>query len=411
MSWVERIENNISITTGDGKVYTPNYAIGSKSVDYNVAEFEFPNIGGTLVKRSEHKGTRYSLELMFQGENNIDDAYAFELSARDKRAWKISHPIYDNITVQPTSMKIDNTGLNVTKVNVDIVETITDDAPKFTQDPKDKTTQDIITQQETAALVFTEVELEPNLSASILDSITDTYSQAVESLELAQDQFDEYTEKFNATASLISSGISDAFEIISAVQDLLMFPSTFLDNVKSKLNFFKKQIETLSADLPNFNTPNEKKVYESMVGSSVMAMVNSSVNPIDETDYGNSKDVLAVIDVMLLYNNLFLTNLDTLQTPNGGDIDSYIPDFESISELTTVMNYSVSQLFTIALGAQQERIVILDADDNVITLTHKFYGLEVDDSTIDEFMRNNNIGLNEMLELKKGREIIYYISG
>ena len=44
MSWIERIKNDIIITTGDGKVYTPLYSIGGKTVEYNIAEFNFPNI-------------------------------------------------------------------------------------------------------------------------------------------------------------------------------------------------------------------------------------------------------------------------------------------------------------------------------------------------------------------------------
>ena len=44
----------------------------SKTKDYNVAEFEFPEVSGTLVSRKKPKGSRYDLEIIFQGENNLD---------------------------------------------------------------------------------------------------------------------------------------------------------------------------------------------------------------------------------------------------------------------------------------------------------------------------------------------------
>ena len=80
-----------------------------------------------------------------------------------------------------------------------------------------------------------------------------------------------------------------------------------------------------------------------------------------------------------------------------------------MSQLTGVVNYAISQLFIIALGAQQERIILLGEDSNVINLTHRFYGLDSEDLNIDKFMRNNDIGISEMLQIEKGRKIKYYV--
>lgn len=409
MSWIERIKNNISITTGDGKVYSPQYVIGTKSVDYNVASFNFPHVGGTLVKRSQHQGTKFTLSLIFGGEFNIDDAYDFEISARDPRPWKISHPIYDKMTVQPTGLTIDSTGLNVTKIDVPVLETITGDVLKFTRDPRDKTIQDVTTQQETAAAIFEDVVLDGGLLAQMLDDINVIHDQATDNLAIAQDKADEYTALLNKASSDIADGISSTFVIISSVQDLLMFPFEFFDSVKTKLAFFKKQIETLSGDLPAFSTPEESMVFESMAGTLVLGMVNTAVASQITADYENAVDVVSVIETVLNSYNAYITTLDGLQTANGGEVDSYMPDFESMNEMNSAVNYSVSNLFNIALNAAQERTIFLEDDSNVVTLTHRFYGMDADDTTIDKFMANNNIGISEMLEIKKGRKITYYI--
>lgn len=64
---------------------------------------------------------------------------------------------------------------------------------------------------------------------------------------------------------------------------------------------------------------------------------------------------------------------------------------------------------SIANGSKQERIIYLAEDTNIIVLTHKLYGLLPDDSTIDEFLRNNpDISDSELLGLEKGRRIVYY---
>ena len=97
MSWLEKVENKLTITCGDGKEYTPNYLAAQKAVEYNIAEFDFPNIEGTYISRKAPRGRKFPLELYFQGEDHLDVADAFELSARDPRPWKLSHPYYDEL--------------------------------------------------------------------------------------------------------------------------------------------------------------------------------------------------------------------------------------------------------------------------------------------------------------------------
>jgi len=77
--------------------------------------------------------------------------------------------------------------------------------------------------------------------------------------------------------------------------------------------------------------------------------------------------------------------------------------------LSILFNFVLSHLFVIAIDAQQKRVVTLTEDSNVILLAHRYYGLTVDDSTIERFMNQNNIGINEIMNIEKGREIIYYV--
>lgn len=409
MSWKERIERSISITTGDGKIYSPLYKIGSRNIDYNVAQFEFPNIGGTLVKRSEYKGTKFSLELYFEGEDNVDVSREFEISARDKRPWRLDHPIYDIVDVHPTSLAIDNSGLNVSKVVVNLVETINEEAPRITQDPRSKTLQDVNLQLDTAANSFAN-DVSPSPSDLNAISANNNNLYTIGSSVVSDDhQFNEYFNLFNEANAAIINGTSDPLKMISSLQAVITYPYQFIDSVQTRVNMLVEQFLKLGESISNIVTPNEKKIYENNAGAVLMAMVNSSITSNSESDYGNKTDVLAVVDLLIQNYNLYIENLDQLQTDNGGEIDSYIPDFETMFQMNAVINFAISQLFVIALNAQQERIFVLDCPSNVIELAHRFYGLDPEDSTIDEFMRNNNIGLNEMFQLDVGREIIYYV--
>lgn len=408
MSWTDNIEDNIKITTGDGKKYEPLYKITEKTVEYNVAEFEFPNIEGTLVKKSQPKGARHKFELTFQGPDHIQESKAFEISNKDQRAWKVFHPIWGNLTVQPTSLSFNPSGLSATKIMAEVVETITEELPRVSIDPKNKISFDYINTNTSIAEGFSDNVIPKTEDITQMTNTTDElYSLGSESV-MSGDQSNEYFQLYNKASAAIlnaASGVSIAAVLIT---DLYTYPGLFVSSVKDRLTLLQNQLTSISSDLENLLTFNSKSVYEMSGAGIISGMVNASINPAD-TDYNSTNEVLDVINQILSVYNDYMFNIDSLQTLTGGDENSYIPNYDSISNLTNLVNFATANLFNIALNAKQERFIYLEADSNVIILAHRFYGLEDDDSTIDEFINQNNIGINEMLQIKKGRKIIYYV--
>jgi len=125
-----RLSKDLSITTGDGKVFTPEWINAQKEVSWQVAQFNFPEVKGTFVDRREENGSKYTLEIFFQGSDHLAEMKDFLNSANDPRFWTIIHPIYDTLIVQPLSIKIDNKKYNVSRLIIPIVETIIDINPK-----------------------------------------------------------------------------------------------------------------------------------------------------------------------------------------------------------------------------------------------------------------------------------------
>ena len=65
-----------------------------------------------------------------------------------------------------------------------------------------------------------------------------------------------------------------------------------------------------------------------------------------------------------------------------------------------MINFTLSNLFIIALNAKQERSIVLEEDSNLINLAHRFYSLDLDDENIDELILNNDIGISEHLKVE-----------
>ena len=408
MSWIEKIKEGIKITTGDGEVYEPLYILSSKNIDYNVAEFNFPNVNGTLVKVGNKRGTRHNLKIIFQGEDHLDFSEAFEKSCEDKRPWVISHPFYGRLDVQKTSLQFNPEGLNTSVITGEFIETISDNYPKTSIDPKDFAGQQADETNEANAESFANgSDLSPT-DVNSLGNDVDSIKQSTGTPDISENTFNDYVNSFNDAKNKILESATDTLAAANAVVSYISAVARFEIPIAIRLQILLEQFQELSLNVTDLTTPNEKKQYEMIAGSVFTTMSQAAINPTDN-DYQTIDEVTAVIDQLVSVNNTYITNLNDLQTINGGDINSYVPDFTFVNSLNILINFTLSQLFVIAIGAQQQRVVILTEDSNVILLTHKYYGLTADDSTMNKFISQNNIGISEIMNIEKGRKIIYYV--
>jgi hypothetical protein len=405
MAWIDQVNDDISIQTGDGKIYNPLYVLSPMTTDYNVAEFNFPNIKGTLVDKREPMGRKFTLEMIFQGDDQLETIEEFRKSADVKKYWQIAHPVYGTIFCQPSSLEYDSTGYNTTRVKGNFIETIINDAPRTTIDPKQKVENDVDTLNQRSVPRFENTEYSPKNVSQMKQSTAKIYEKGSKSVKSGL-QANEYFNLFNKANAAITEATVQPVIAISQIKSMIMYPYQFSESVKFRVNLFKDQIISL-IDLIGGLTDKESKMnFENDTTTLMLGMVKSSVNPLDSNDYKNMNDVLLIIDSLATTYNLVVQSLDSIQSETGADENSYIPDYENLIGLDSIVNYAMSTLMQVALNADQERIFVCDSDTNVILLSHKLYGST---EKTEELINNNNIGLNELLQIKKGRVIKYYV--
>lgn len=404
MSWVTRINTDFIITTGDNAIYVPTWMSATKEFEYNLTEFNFPGTAGSFIDRREVKGARYALTIMFQGENNLDLSAEFKNSADNKKPWTIEHPMYGRIRVHPSSLKFDDTKFNITTITGVVIETNEEGVPVLEIDPIDLINENKFTSDELGAVAFS---LETPNPASMSTNNNTLYSSG-RNLQSSQIQAEAYFNFFNDAKSAISVAVSKPLAAIRAMQNVINAPALFETSVQNRISNLTNQFNLLIRSIETISSQSDKLLFEVNTGSLITSMCVACSNP-QSGNYQNTSQVLSVIDILLGNYNVFVSSLDSLQTDNGGDTDSYIPNFEFATSVSELVSVTISQLFVIAFNAQQERRLYLESDSNVILLAHRFYGLDAEDSTIQYFMDTNNIGLSEILGIKKGREIIYYV--
>lgn len=408
MSWVERVKNRIVIVTGDGQTYEPDYIDAQYVQGFNVSEFEFRNVQGTLVKREQPKGRKFQLVILFQGDDHLDVGEQFRQSAFDKRVWRITHPKYDDLIVHPQTLRFDDTDENVTRITGTILETILEVFPAVTENPVDEIQANKTDLDEQTAESY-ESELAPdpldsndaNQINDELDRVESNTQQIIDSDEQAA----ELINLINTARTSVTNGIGSATGFIRDVQTAVNYPFQVEASVQDRINVL---IETFEA-LPFMGVPkNQKKYYETSGSAAISSACVSTVNQLDEFTYMTREDVSNILTSILNVYNDYITNLDEIQTETATEPDSYTPDEESVRQLQDLVNFTVSRLFEVALGARQELILIVSAETDPIQLTHKIYGLDNEDQNLQTLIENNNIGISELLRVPKDREIRYY---
>lgn len=412
MSWIDSVNTDFTIKTGDGKMFTVDWMNATKQKEYFIAEFNFPNLAGSKIDRGQPKGGRYNLEIFFQGENNIDDAKALESSTdATRQPWIVAHPIYGQIIVQPMGLMLDNSQMNVTKVTSQVIETIVEDNPKTSVDPIDNILLDKENLDETFANSLSKTPTSGDVN-NMTASNNSLYNRTVPIIKLPE-ELAEYFNIFQVAKSAINNAIESPLIAMRATQSVISAPALFQTDVQSRLGLLTGQYATLKNQIVPKNSYQQipvstKQVFQIQAGTLISSQLLAASTP-QSNNYTNAVSVITVIEILINNYNTYITDLDSIQTATGGTPTSFVPDAASLIALNKLMSTVISSLFKIALIGKQERTLLLDKDTNIINLTYRLYSLDEFDNNIQELIENNNWGLNQILQIRKNTLVKYYI--
>lgn len=425
--WQDRIQTEYTLITGDGKVYVPLYLVQqlSKHVEFNIATFVFKNVRGELVKRGTNKGDQYEIEVIFQGDDCVEVGREFLESAKyhnTKTGYappiEIVHPLYDTIYVQPIYVTLDNSKLNNTVVKMLVVETLKEIGKPYSSKTPDAIATDSVTINTSYAESYAvQVPVVPADSLTVLkDKIGTIYGNVMAAMTGVQENIDSYTLLYNRANSVLNTALYDSYAIISAAQNMLYAPAYFSSLVSNRVAMLVDQLKQLALDVANIlaltvtgsPTRARKKLYENNAGTIVSALCVAMTTNIT-TDYDKRPDVVNLINTLTGAYNDYIGYLCELQSDNGGEPDSYIPDAESLNALGQLVSATVDLLFDQYAQAKQMRTYTVPYNMNVMNAAYLLYKDINTDVAAQQLISDNNIGYNELFVIEKDRVLVYYV--
>ena len=407
MSWKDKIENSkFKIVTGDGREYFPLLKLGSKSKEYNSTAFEFIDLDGTFVARKKPKSAKFDLVFYFQGDKHVSECDEFEKSADDPRYWLIEHPYYGTLKGQPLTLVRNDNSLNNTEISVEFWESIIFGYLEPLYSLKDEIKEKKIQLVSALALTYeTKTDLKPvdqNKTKKFVDKINLSYTKLLDDTN-----YNKYQEVLSSTYASIDKVLTSQSGLISDIATLIDAPSNFVKSIQFRIDLMEGVFNSMKRAI-NFSNKNDKSFFEAFGASVVSSICETTLFP-SESDFVSRSEIEKLsFQINNIYSDYLIT-LDNAQSPIEDLSNSFSLDYTSQVLLNDIVNRTLFNLFSYAFKAKQERQIELEKNSNLIVLTHKYLGLDLEDNNIERFRKMNNITNRKIFGIPKGTVIKYLV--
>lgn len=414
MAWDDRLKQGAYVSPGGTRIAFA-YEDLSRNFDKKTTGFDFPGADGTFVQDMGVTGRKYPLTAFFSGADCDLEANAFEDALSERGRGKLEHPIYGTVDVVPFGTVTRNdalkTAANQSVVEVTFWETIPLVYPIPQTDPASEILDNV---QELGDALGDSVAGKLDIfDPKSIQAFKAQVTVLVESVQKVMGKYAEIKETVAAKVTEILTKVDSIVvpvaetvqsvrdtikDVVTNVLELVAAPSEVVTSIKDKFNDYKNLIAELTSPIFPIEDETEYLSNDMMVENLVGGLIVNIVESEFDTQTGaleSAENILEIFDEV----NTWIEE----STNNLGIIDTG----ESYQRLQRAVALTAGYLIEISFTRRKERKVVLTRDRSIIDLVAELYG-GVDD-TLDFFITSNDFSGSEILEVPRGREVLYYV--
>ena len=403
MSWQDRITAG-AYTPHNGTRLPFQFEDVSLSFTLRGSTYDFPDADGTLAQRTGNSSRRFPMRLFFSGSDHDLEATTFEEALRSQTRGKLEHPVYGTLDVTPLGevRRRDElkTAANQTVIEVTFWNTIGAVYPSSQADSAS---------QVSAAVGST------NLAAS---------SQYSEAIQLSPAEEAPFRERHAALLAVVRAALDPVAEATPVVSRQF---NAIYDSLIQGLPVLVQDVATLTLQTALFiqsagRSGSSRDAFAAFTGlvTSGTGTTSSSATELYQADMfmGAFISGLAVTAI----NAEFETRPQAVNAADSltSNFDTYVAwrdeeysrlgaydSGEAYQQLQELVALSVGYLVDSSFSLLEERRIVLTRARSPIDLCAELY--KAVDERLDFFIESNNLAWDEHLELKAGREVVYYV--
>lgn len=406
MAWTDRIRE-AAYTAPSGTRIVFGYEDVRRETEKKTTGFEFPDADGTLVQDLGHSGRRYPLRVFFWGTDYDTIAEAFEGALLERGTGRLEHPLYGAVDVVPfgTISRRDDlkTAANQAVIEVTFWETIGAIYPEAQTDPASAVLVAVSDFNVAMAGAF-EAGAETNDATSRV-TLRSQYLALLDDVEAGLQKIaatqDDTRHQFALVVDSINRGIdilvADPLTLAAQTAVLIQAPARAAAAITAQLEAYQNLAATIfgANGLADVNALFLTDLFVSTyLSAQVVAVVNN--------EFETKPDAIAAAESLLVQLEAVATWRDD-QFGALGVIDTG----GAYQQLQDAVSLAAGFLVEISFSLKQEHRITLDRNRALNELEAELYGTV--DENLDFLIESNSLTGSEILELPKGRAIVYYI--
>ncbi|BAV81058.1 hypothetical protein [Vibrio phage CKB-S1] len=416
MAWQDRLRE-AAYTSPSGERLTYLYEKTVEEFDQKGGPFEFAGASGSFVQHLGVTGRRYPMKIITTGDDYDTEAAAWMDALSEQGDAILEHPAYGRRTVAPsgTIKRSDQfvNGANQAVIEVTLFETTGLVYPTQQEDPVAQVEQavqeaDQAAAAQLAAAPYAEtVEEEAGFLDSInnaIDTVEDTLAPAFEAVEQVQRQVEQVQDSINRAIDVL---VQQPLALAAQVQQLVQLPGRIVSQVTDRLEAYGNLARQLAGiDDPSGASrqtrriaPDRQELYANNLV--LLSTTASSALAAVRTEFDNQADAIDQAEALL----------DTLDEVAAWRDQSFeelgqVDDGQAWQRTQEAIATAAGALVQLSFGLRRARVIVLNRPRNIIELAFELYGET--DNRLDEIINNNNLTPDEIVELPRGREVLYY---
>lgn len=412
MAWNDRIRE-AAYNSPSGARLRFAYEDVRRSVEKKTSAFDFPDVDGTYVQDLGSSGRRYPLRVFFWGADYDLEANRFETALLERGQGRLEHPLYGSVDVVPfgsISRRDDlKTAANQAILEVTFWETTGVVYPTSRTDPASAVLRSVDEFNAAAAAqleggLSLETAVEPvsfkNNYLTFLDNVQNRLAVVADVQQNVADTFEDVFDSISlGIDTLIGEPITLAFQTMILIQT----PARSSALIGARLDAYADLAgsiigsNTLQPTLDS-SAKNQLQTRDLYLSGYVSGSVVSAVNAQFQTRRSAieaADAILAQLEAAEAWREANYAALGVIDT--GGS-------YQQLQEAAAI---AAGFLVDISFSLNQERTIVLDRARTMIDLVAELYGGV--DEFLDFFIDSNNLTGSEILEIPRGREIVYYV--
>lgn len=419
MSWQDRLRGSIRLVSPGGEVFTAKWSGNARSVEKKLGIFTYPKFNGAVIQDLGLAGTRYPLQLSFDGDDHDLESSRFFDAFSARGTWQVNHPTKGELTLQPVTASENIAPIesgSITVFDTEWLQPVPGVSVASTAQLAAAIRSQARVLEDTALAQLTTIASQQSVEeVNALKTATETtlsvYDKTVALLL-------ETSGALAAKAAAVRRGISDTLSTTpldltvlgGQIQAVVRLPAQVSGDLLQTLKPFADFIDQVSvlpdeaADQTYLNT---LAIRELFLTSANSAMASAGASGTLNT----RAQALEASDLVALEFQTMTDALDGAQEQfEALRVDqqyfSQSTSFVASAQITAdVTQYLLEASFDLAV----EKRFTLNRERAPIEITITEYGgLGDDDSQFDLFITSNQLKGDDILLLPAGREVVIY---